>query len=105
MNAINKQVVVQQVRFAKGDVRPVKFTATEKRVTVRCKGFPVMVVRPNTEFGDFEATVTKSWTNRKGLTAYKKITVNAKTPKRAYRLAVREGWGILTAAETKRLTA
>jgi hypothetical protein len=85
-----RQVVVQQVKFARDDIRPVKFVkgSSGKRFAVMCKGFPRIIVRSHDKAtsarDQFEAFV-QTPTGREEY-------VTASSPFRAYASAVRHIW-------------
>lgn len=88
--ATQREVVTQQVTFSKGDVRAVRFVATKRQVTVRCKGLPRLVVRAHADShkkaDGYEAFIK----NAAGTEDF----VLGSTPEAAYKRAVRQLWAV-----------
>lgn len=78
--------VVERVtcKFGRNDVRVLKFTKTDKRVRVSCKGLPALTIRPcKTDHKGFEASV-----RRENCIEF----VTARTPEAAFKKGVRRLW-------------
>ena len=84
MSSVN--IVIRSVKFAKGDIRNVRFVAIRRSVTITCKGKQTLRV-VQTENGKFCCFPLGNSDN-----TFDPVLVG-KTPEQAYKRAVREYWG------------
>lgn len=77
-------VIVPNVKFARGDIRAIKFSANQKRVRVTCEGKWPLIVKQDKTSGLFEC-------KPKGQAKGESFPL-CKTPEQAYKAGVKEFW-------------